>query len=195
MRLPLATTMLAAAVLAAPAAAQTVIDFETTSVGTATSPEDPVGTDFLADGLTFTDASYFRCDGGCPDPDDGIFVSGAGTTNPFTATFTTTASDFSFFNVSFSDVTATAFDALGNALGTITDTNGFEVERFTFAFDGIKRVEFSAVPGESFGVDRFSFDLAAVPEPATWGLMIGGVGMVGGAMRRRRAARVTFATA
>ena len=37
--------------------------------------------------------------------------------------------------------------------------------------------------------------IAAVPEPATWAMMIGGVGMVGGMMRRRRATnvRVTYA--
>jgi hypothetical protein len=34
----------------------------------------------------------------------------------------------------------------------------------------------------------------AVPEPATWAMMIGGMGMVGGAMRRRRVStKVTFA--
>ena len=34
---------------------------------------------------------------------------------------------------------------------------------------------------------------AAIPEPATWGLMIVGVGFVGGALRRRSRARVAFA--
>ncbi|RSV41626.1 PEP-CTERM sorting domain-containing protein [Sphingomonas sp. ABOLD] len=29
--------------------------------------------------------------------------------------------------------------------------------------------------------------VAGVPEPATWGMMIAGVGMAGGALRRRRA--------
>jgi hypothetical protein len=34
----------------------------------------------------------------------------------------------------------------------------------------------------------------AVPEPATWAMMIGGFGMVGAAMRRRKAqVRVTYA--
>ncbi len=34
----------------------------------------------------------------------------------------------------------------------------------------------------------------AVPEPATWAMMIGGCGMVGGAMRRRRVStKVSFA--
>lgn len=38
-------------------------------------------------------------------------------------------------------------------------------------------------------------NVAAVPEPASWAMMIGGVGMVGGVMRRRKAVttRVAFA--
>ena len=34
--------------------------------------------------------------------------------------------------------------------------------------------------------------VAAVPEPASWALMLGGFGMIGGVMRRRK---VTFAAA
>ena len=64
-----------------------------------------------------------------------------------------------------------------------------------------------AVAGDSFSVSvtggrqgcaclgGVSFDaIAAVPEPASWALMIGGVGAVGGALRRRAkvAARVRF---
>ncbi|HWI86309.1 MAG TPA: PEPxxWA-CTERM sorting domain-containing protein [Sphingomonas sp.] len=33
----------------------------------------------------------------------------------------------------------------------------------------------------------------AVPEPATWAMMIGGMGLVGSAMRRHRAAKISFA--
>jgi hypothetical protein len=54
--------------------------------------------------------------------------------------------------------------------------------------------------GESFYTDRaaaFSLDAmgGAVPEPATWAMMIGGMGIVGGAMRRRRSVstKVSFA--
>jgi hypothetical protein len=39
---------------------------------------------------------------------------------------------------------------------------------------------------DSFGGYIDSVNLAAVPEPATWAMMIGGFGLVGGAMRRRR---------
>ena len=40
---------------------------------------------------------------------------------------------------------------------------------------------------------RVSIVEAAVPEPATWALMIAGFGLVGGAMRRRRIAKVSYA--
>lgn len=42
-------------------------------------------------------------------------------------------------------------------------------------------------PGD--GIDRMiEFSLAAVPEPTTWAMMIGGMAMIGGSMRRRRRA-------
>jgi hypothetical protein len=52
------------------------------------------------------------------------------------------------------------------------------------------------VSGVSFGNKATfagNFNVAAVPEPATWAMMIGGFGMVGGAMRRRRVStKVSF---
>lgn len=46
--------------------------------------------------------------------------------------------------------------------------------------------------GNSFEIDNLS--VAAVPEPATWAMMFGGLGLVGGLMRRRSAAvRMTYA--
>ncbi|MDO6416374.1 PEPxxWA-CTERM sorting domain-containing protein [Sphingomonas sp. BIUV-7] len=38
-----------------------------------------------------------------------------------------------------------------------------------------------------------NFEVAAVPEPATWGIFIGGFGLVGGALRRSRRTSVRFA--
>jgi PEP-CTERM motif len=43
-------------------------------------------------------------------------------------------------------------------------------------------------------IDNFSLSIAAVPEPATWGMMILGFGFAGGAMRARKRS-VRFATA
>ncbi|WP_235889096.1 PEPxxWA-CTERM sorting domain-containing protein [Glacieibacterium frigidum] len=46
---------------------------------------------------------------------------------------------------------------------------------------------FSVAGGATYGVNRLgTVTLAAVPEPATWGLMIGGFGLVGATLRRRR---------
>lgn len=47
-----------------------------------------------------------------------------------------------------------------------------------------------ASSGDSFEIDNLS---TAVPEPATWGMMILGFGLVGGALRRRTSAQVKFA--
>lgn len=45
--------------------------------------------------------------------------------------------------------------------------------------------------GNDFGLDDIS--VVAVPEPAAWGMMIGGFGLAGMAMRRRRVSKVTYA--
>jgi hypothetical protein len=94
--------------------------------------------------------------------------------------------------------TASGFDFLGfTGLSTAYDVNTaigatpltyayggqpFPTDNGTAAFSGASNVIFSAsVAG-------------AVPEPATWAMMICGVGMVGGAMRRRRVStKVSFA--
>lgn len=54
---------------------------------------------------------------------------------------------------------------------------------------------YSVAGGDTYGVDRLgAVTLAgAVPEPATWGMMIAGFGLAGGALRSRRKASVAFA--
>lgn len=42
----------------------------------------------------------------------------------------------------------------------------------------------------AFRFDITAFSIAAVPEPASWAMMIGGFGMIGGTLRRRRAGKV-----
>jgi hypothetical protein len=51
------------------------------------------------------------------------------------------------------------------------------------------------IAGRAYGAaSTFSgnFNVAAVPEPATWAMMIAGVGMAGGALRRRRVTKAEF---
>lgn len=58
-------------------------------------------------------------------------------------------------------------------------------------FEGVTLLGLSpSDPGIGFGNISFA-SAAAVPEPATWGLMIGGAGMSGGALRRRSARPAT----
>lgn len=86
--------------------------------------------------------------------------------------------------------TFSAYDAGGNLLETFTTNagNGWAVRALTS--DGIARLDLTTTDGGYYGLDQLTFDLVsapAVPEPAAWALMIGGFGMVGGAMRQRRA--------
>jgi len=173
----------AAATMASPALAVEFIDFETTAGGAATVVGSAVGNDFAALGLTFTGASYFQCGGGCPAPTDGTVISGAGFTSAFTVDFLNAISGFSAVNVTSSAFTASAFDGGGNLLGS-SSVSG-PLETVSFNFGGISSIQFSTTT--QFGVDNFQFTQgnSAVPEPATWAMMLLGFGAVGFSFRRR----------
>ena len=77
----------------------------------------------------------------------------------------------------------------GSTSGNIT-LDGFLWERQEFNIVS----EYSSTKGGSPADYNGGFSYTAVPEPATWAMMIGGFGMVGAAMRRRKAqVRVTYA--
>ena len=58
-------------------------------------------------------------------------------------------------------------------------------------FEGVTLMGLSpSDPGIGFGNISYA-SAAAVPEPATWGLLTGGIGMAGGALRRRKAKLAT----
>lgn len=62
-------------------------------------------------------------------------------------------------------------------------TSPGSVSNFSFADSGISRVTISG--NSDFAVDTISFN-SAVPEPATWAMMLMGFGAMGAAMRRQR---------
>jgi hypothetical protein len=76
---------------------------------------------------------------------------------------------------------------------------------FAVGADGLLRLEFfedfddgSVAPDGVWNSGSITFTYTpsgagAVPEPATWAMMIGGFGMVGGAMRRRQKVSVRYA--
>jgi len=81
-----------------------------------------------------------------------------------------------------------SLDNSGNR--TIAETNG--VVTYTVTSGSLLTGATFASSDNSFEFDNLS---AAVPEPAAWGMMILGFGLIGGAMRRRSATKttVTFA--
>lgn len=76
-----------------------------------------------------------------------------------------------------------------NGNRTAGDTNGVFV--FSFA-DPVTAIEFQS-KSKSFEIASISGFAGAVPEPATWTMLILGVGMIGVALRRRREGAAHFA--
>lgn len=184
----LATFLVGVSLATTPASAAEFLNFESKADGSATVAGAAVTTDFSTLGVTFLNAFYKRCGGGCPNPDYGIFVSSSDFSSPFSVKFSGTTNAFSFANVSGSSGTASAFDTAGNLLESI-NFSGFNFNRppvtFSFATTGISLVSFSSTG--QFGVDNFSFGdvQGAVPEPATWMMMLLGMAGIGFAMRRK----------
>ena len=94
------------------------------------------------------------------------------------------------------------------SLGSVTVTNGIvrgsaltslSGSNLTLASGDFLQFRFSRSTGQPFGsltgidwtVDFTAAQVGAVPEPATWGMMLLGFGLVGNAMRRRVATRVS----
>ena len=112
--------------------------------------------------------------------------------SPFTHTFHFTVGD----GTAGSTISSIKVDPVNNIDLTSVTLNGVE-----YAVGSTGTVEFRSidqlvsageqtiiVKGTSGGNGSYAGTLAfaAVPEPATWAMMIGGFGLVGGAMRRRR---------
>lgn len=182
----------------------------TSSIGTTGTN---VGASFGANALliclnTLTVGCSNTSRGGVGDPASArsglVFLSGSETFLNYAAGFTT---GFSFNYVSVSSAgSVTVFDGLngtGNLLATLNLTPnagscpGYGASfcpfgAFGVTFNGIaKSISFGGVANQIV-FDDITFGSATpgpgVPEPATWGLMIGGFAMTGFAMRRRKVA-------
>ena len=146
--------------------------------------------------------------------DEGVYNGGSvNTATTLNQWATTDASQKWYINVRTNAAAFTAANAgySVNGSGVVLDSTGSQVNLlltnlFPFFSSGTNVSGFSIGAGSSFGAGytgyadylrvatnagstTFNFELAAataaVPEPATWAMMIAGFGLVGGAMRRR----------
>ncbi len=78
----------------------------------------------------------------------------------------------------------------GNAVGSLINGNPAKWQKFTTTFAGTGATTVftinETIGGGFGGVALDNIAVNAVPEPATWALMLGGFGMVGFAMRKRQ---------
>ena len=208
--------VLAAATVSAPASAAVVGSIAPTSAGNLltlssaglSSGGSSVAT--LLGGTVYTNDQPFA-----DQPAGAIFGStflaaGPSSGSPATLTFSVATSFLSFlwgspdlYNSLV--INSTTGGVTGNQTFTATSlgfptTNGSQSVSQYVRFQGvagtrINSVQFSNVPSAD-AFESANFSIAAVPEPATWALMLVGFGGVGFAMRRRKskvATRVSFA--
>ena len=194
-----------AAIVIAPHASATTINFDNLNNGAVvTNQYAGVAFSSIAGSQILTTAQNL----GSTLPN--FICTGIGTsincTDPVFVNFTTAVSGLSFVAVGDNSTGINGAVKLfgGNALlGTVNiigDGNALTPYLVNLgAFNGITRIEITTtdVPG-GLGYDDFTFTVGgvagAVPEPASWAMMIAGFGLVGGAMRRR-SHKAVFATA
>ena len=210
----LAGALTLAVLSAAPAAAQTVLTFE--GLGNLEEVGDFYGPDYIfsAGSLALIDSDAGGSGNTANEPSGEttlVFLDANSAILNVTNGFDT---GFSFFYSSNSDAAAVTVwsgdNATGDLLGTLNlvrqfndncagDPNGlycnWTAAGITFA--GIARsIDFGGT-ANFIVYDNITFGSSTpgglVPEPATWAMMIGGIGAAGGALRRRR--KVTFAAA
>lgn len=187
---------------AAPASAATLIDFNTFSAGdSVTNQYGSLGVLFSTrTGSTISNAAistYFPGEG-TPDAAVTNSIDGADDRQGFLIiTFTSVVSNLSLGYDNYGDLylgdTIKAYGLGGTLLETLSPTPGiadYNLETISFTSSGISYVEIQQQRNDwLFAVDNIRFDAGgAVPEPASWALMIAGFGLVGAAMRRRAAA-------
>jgi hypothetical protein len=186
-----ATSLVALA--SATSASAVVIDFEDLTPGL--QAPGPV----VYPEATFTSSSGVFYIGGAGIGNDLCTYTGSCDAN-LTVDFAAPVSNLSFQAAGddgASTISYTVFFGGGGSLaGSFALPGTFStLKTYSFgALSDIVKVEFSDNDGAGIVYDNFTFDAGAgaVPEPASWAMMIGGMAVVGASMRRRRT-QVSFA--
>lgn len=134
--------------------------------------------------------------------DDGNFFDGGAIRVTFNDDIAGLLTGLSFDLLAFNQQTLVVFDKDGNELtsyqvpvtgGPVNPPFFTEADYAQSAYSPFSITSTNGIGGFSFlpfgAAGNFSIDnivVSAVPEPTTWAMMIGGFGMIGGAMRRRR---------
>ena len=105
-----------------------------------------------------------------------VYVPFNGAANANNASFSAVVAGYNFATFTASSLTPGIWNHY-EASGTAGSTGNFN---FDFAYNSF------GIPAKDFVIDRVYF--GAVPETATWALMLGGFGLVGATMRRRKTA-------
>ena len=116
-----------------------------------------------------------------------IFKPANGDGNPNGATFTALLNGSPFASFTASSLPVTTWQTISGSNTFMATTTG----PFTFNFTS------NGFPAKDFVVDRVYLTatdtISAVPEPASWAMMLGGFGIMGAALRRRRSADLRLA--
>lgn len=113
--------------------------------------------------------------------------------NPASASFSGRFSvDNLVDNIKLNGATITGSGGSFNFWTAFSGASGFNAGQNTLTFNVRNSAQNGGNPS-GLRVEFLDSNVTAVPEPATWGMMIMGFGLVGGAMRRRQNVRVSFA--
>ncbi len=116
--------------------------------------------------------------------------------NGFSGAPVETSGEFNFFNGA--ALVGTFAYTAGTSSQLATFAAVFPPNNGAFSFDSFTNNLLITTLDQSATLNASSFNYnlvsnAAVPEPATWAMLIAGFGLVGGAMRRRTKMQVTYA--
>ena len=175
-----AAAALVAGALAMPAGAATLIGDSITAVYYFPNQASVYGGFSVSPSPTFTVDAGSEATGTVDGGLQQVFDFGA-------SNFTLTLNN----NVSW---TATTFNGWGftnnsNAFGSISSVTGIDPTRVTITGNTLF-VNWQGLDYQSGNQIVVEFGAGAIPEPASWMMLIGGFGMVGAAMRRRRVASI-----
>jgi hypothetical protein len=197
----LAAVAAAGCIAASPSFAQTTVNFDQSSDTSFYTTQGLVLNDFTILPDTFGGAVNV------PSSPNYANVNSSGSTISFVDPTTGRATTSNGFGLTvaglsasggyFAGGTLTFLDAAGATLGTqffapVGPSEGRSPIEYSNIFSNISLSTFTRAENQNgpalFPIDNVTFSLnaaGAVPEPAAWALMILGVGMVGGSMRRR----------